>query len=165
MSNLYELSQTVEQIVQEVISAEGELSTELEARLNAVSLDFKDKAGNIARWVKNIEANEPGIEAEITRLQRRMKVQNNIKDRLEKYLHFCMENANLNKLELGTITLSIDKNPPSVAIDSEEDLPSRYIRIEQTKSINKQEIGKDLKAGKVVSGAHLVTDKTHLKIR
>lgn len=165
MDSLYEISKDVEIVVREVMDAEGVLSADLEKRLDEISTDFKTKSTNIGRWILNIEANEPGIEKEIARLQKRLSVQNNLKERLEKYLKFCMENAGLDKVESEVVTISIDKNPPSVAIDNEEDLPARYIRIEQTKTIDKKSISRDLKDGKIVSGAHLVTDRTHIRIR
>jgi hypothetical protein len=163
--SLYDVSKDIELIVQEVMDAEGVLSSELETRLDFLSLSFKDKVGNIGRWILNIEANEPGLDNEIKRLQKRLKTQINMKERLAKYLKFCMETANLNKVELDNLTVSLDKNPPSVEIEDEKELPARYVKIEQITTIDKKQISCDLKAGKVVSGAHLVTDRTHLKIR
>ena len=168
MSNLYDLSRSVELVVHEVIDADGELSSDLEKRLDEVSLNFKDKSANIGRWVLNINSNEAAIELEIARLQKRLKVQDNLRKRLKDYLKFCMEVAGLNKLDLTTFTISIAKNPPSVSEISEEDaekLPSKYVRIVQTKSIDKKEILTDLKNGVEIPGAYLVTDRTNLRIK
>lgn len=165
MSNLYELSKTVESVIAEVINAEGDLSPNLEKRLDEISLQFKDKSSNIGKWVLNIDANADSIKHEIERLQKRVRVQENLKTRLKDYLKYCMENAGLQKLDLTTFTISINKNPPSVGEINEDKLPSKYVKVVQTTSIDKAELLRDLKAGEVIPGAYLITDKTNLRIR
>lgn len=165
MTNLYELSKTVEQVIMEVIDAEGELSTDLEKRLEEVSLDFKSKSSNIGKWVLNIDANAEAIDTEIARLMKRAQVQQNLKKRLKDYLKFCMENAGLRKLDLGTLTISIAKNPPSVEVENEAALPGKFIRIVQTQSVDKKLLLSVLKSGEKVEGARLVTDREHLNIK
>lgn len=165
MTNLYELSKTVDMVVHEVIDAEGELSPDLERRLDEISLQFKDKASNIGKWVLNIDSNDTLIQNEIERLQRRLRIQGNLKKRLKDYLKFCMENCGLNKLDLSTFTISIAKNPPSVGEIDETKLPSKYIKVVQTTSIDKKSLLIDLKTGEQIPGAYLVSDKTNLRIR
>jgi hypothetical protein len=164
-NSLYSLSNEVEKVIQEVVFADGELSPELEWQLDKISGNFKAKAGNIAKWCLNLDANVPGLEQEIKRLQNRLRVQNNLRTRLTNYIKFCMENAGLHKLDMGTFTISIDKNPPSVGVITEELLPSKYIRVVQTQSVDKKQLLQDLKDGEKIEGAVLITDKTRLTIR
>lgn len=165
MTNLYDLSKSVEQVIMEVIDAEGELSELLENRLEEVSLDFKSKSSNIGKWVLNIDANAEAIDTEIARLMKRAQVQQNLKKRLKDYLKFCMENAGLRKLDLGTFTISIAKNPPSVEVENEAALPGKFIRIVQTQSVDKKLLLSALKSGEQVEGARLITDREHLSIK
>ena len=164
-NSLYSLSNEVEKVIQEVVFADGELSPDLEQQLDKISGDFKAKAGNIAKWCLNLDANVPGLEQEITRLQKRLKVQGNLNQRLKNYIKYCMENAGLHKLDMGTFTISIAKNPPSVEVVTEELLPSKYIRVVQTQSVDKKQLLQDLKDGEKIEGAVLITDKTRLTIR
>ena len=164
MTNLYELSKTVESVIQEVVSAEGELSPELEKRLDEIGLAFKDKNIAISKWVLNINSNADAIKAEIERLEKRAKVQDNLKKRLMDYMKFCLENAGLQKLDMGTMTLSINKNPPSVVVFDEPALPAKYVKVVQTTSIDKKQLLSDLKQGEV-PGATLETEKTHLRLK
>ena len=164
-NSLYSLSNEVERVIQDVVFADGGLSPELEQQLDKISGDFKAKAGNIAKWCLNLDANVPGLEQEITRLQKRLKVQGNLNQRLKNYIKYCMENAGLHKLDMATFTISIAKNPPSVEVVTEELLPSKYIRVVQTQSVDKKQLLQDLKDGEKIEGAALITDKTRLTIR
>jgi hypothetical protein len=164
IETLYELSKSVALIVQDVVDAEGELSTELEKRLENTGLAFKDKAFNIGKWCLNIDGNVESIDRELVRLEHRKRTQQNLQKRLKDYLKYCMENAGLNKLDLQTFIISIAKNPPSVEIDDEEKLPAQYTTIIETKTIDKKKLLADIKDHEI-PGAHLVTDKVHLRIK
>ncbi len=76
-----------------------------------------------------------------------------------------MEQADVQKIESPTVTLRIQKNPPSVEILAEDQLPARFIKIKQITEIDKTGMLAALKNGEAVTGARLVTEKTHLRIR
>lgn len=165
MAHLYELSAELATINDEIISADGELTPDLEARLDSVSLDFRAKSQGIAKWTLDIAGVEAMIETEIARLQRKKKVAENLRTRLLAYIKGCMEQADLQKIESPIITLRIQKNPPSVEVLAEDQLPARFIRIKQITEIDKSEMLTALKNGEDVPGARLVTERTHLRIR
>ena len=162
---LYELSKTVEQIAQECIDADGELSIGLEKRFDDANMDFKVKSSSIGQWILNLDSNETAIEAEIERLKKRALIQDHLRTRLKEYIKTCMVRAGVSKLDMATFTISIAKNPPSVGDIAEHLLPARYVRIVQTTTIDKRAILADLKAGESIPGAYLVTDKTNLLIK
>jgi hypothetical protein len=165
MSHLYELSKELAVINDEIISADGELSTDLEARLDSVSLDFRAKSQNIAKWTLNIAGVETMIETEIGRLQRKKKVAENLRTRLTAYVKRCMEQADVLKIESSTITLRIQKNPPSSDIFAEDQLPAKFIHIKQITELDRTGILAALKNNETVPGARLITERTHLRIR
>ncbi len=165
MAHLYELSTELALINDEIISADGELSPDLEARLDSVSLDFRAKSQGIAKWTLDLAGVESMIETEIARLQRKKKVAENLRQRLTAYIKACMEQADVQKIESPTLTLRIQKNPPSVEILAEEQLPARFIRIKQVTEIDRTGMLAALKNGEDVPGARLVTERTHLRIR
>lgn len=162
--SLYEMSKELAVINDEIISADGELSTELEARLDSVSLDFRAKSQSIAKWTLDIAGTEQAIDAEIARLQRRKKVAENLRTRLTAYIKACMEQADVQKIEWPTITLRIQRNPPSVEVTDADKVPAKYTRIKQITEIDKKAMLSALKDGEQVDGARLVDDKTHLRI-
>lgn len=51
------------------------------------------------------------------------------------------------------VKMGLKLSPPSVVIESIEDLPGRYVKV--TKTADKTEIAKAIKAGRVVTGAKL----------
>ena len=103
MAHLYELSTELATINDEIISADGELTPDLEARLDSVSLDFRAKSQGIAKWTLDIAGVEAMIETEIARLQRKKKVAENLRTRLMAYIKGCMEQADVQKIESPTI--------------------------------------------------------------
>jgi hypothetical protein len=165
MTNLYEMSTELATINNEIISADGELTPDLEARLDSVSLDFKAKSHGIAKWTLDIAGVESMIETEIARLQRKKRVAENLRTRLLAYIKDCMEQADVQKIESPTITLRIQKNPPSVEILAEDQIPAKFTRIKQITEIDKTGMLAALKTGEEVPGARLVTEKTHLRIK
>jgi hypothetical protein len=164
MSKLYELSNELSTINDSIISADGEISTELENRLDATSLDFKAKSQGIAKWILDISGGESIIDEEIARLQRKKRVAENLRTRLLAYIKGCMEQADVKKIESPTITIRIQKNPSSVEIVDAEKIPAKYTRIKQVTEIDKSSILSDLKNGDDIPGTRIVTDKTHLRI-
>ncbi len=52
------------------------------------------------------------------------------------------------------VKMGLRQSPPSVVVDSIEDLPGRFVKV--AKSADKAEIAKAIKAGRVVTGAKLV---------
>jgi hypothetical protein len=165
MAHLYELSNELAVINDEIISADGELTPDLEARLDSVALDFRAKSQNIAKWTLDIAGVESMIETEIARLQRKKRVAENLRARLLAYVKGCMEQADVQKIESPTITLRIQKNPASVEILAEDKLPAKFIRIKQIAELDKTGMLAALKNGEDVPGARLVTERTHLRIR
>ena len=108
---LYKLSNELAVINNEIISADGELTQDLEARLDSVALDFRAKSQGIAHWTLEIAGVETMIDTEIARLQRKKKIAENLRTRLIAYIKGCMEQADVLKIESATIALRIQKNP------------------------------------------------------
>ena len=163
--NLYLISQELATIHQEIEDAQGDLSEALEARLDAVSLNLKEKTENIVRWTLTIDSKTESIDKEIYRLQHRKEMAEKLNKRLQNYVKSCMERAEIKKLDYPLFTVVIQKNPPSVDIINEESIPNGYKTIKTTISVEKKRLLDDLKAGQSVEGCQLITDKTHLRIK
>lgn len=165
MENLYDLSSQLAVINNEIIDAEGEVSPELERRLDETGLALQDKVQGIARWMFNIEGREDALDKEIARLTARKKQVVGLRSRLKEYVKSNMEIADIKKLEFDTFEVTVAKNPPSVEITDVEVVPAQFIEVVTTNKIDKKEILKTMKSGYKVLGAKLVTDKTNLRIK
>jgi hypothetical protein len=166
MSKLYKLSTELALINDQIIDADGELSTELELRLDALNLALIDKATGIRKWRAQLDSDEAGLDAEIKRLQKMKKTAMNLRDRLEAYIKKNMEFADKQKIETPIGAFTICKNPPSMEILYAEMIPVEYHDIvPQHLELNKERLRKDVLAGKEVPGAKCISDRTHLRVK
>lgn len=163
--SLYQLASELEAINDELRLSEGELTPELEQRLDGCGLALKSKVEGIVKWTIDLEGREKAIEAEIERLQKMKSTVSNLHDRLREYVHASMLRAEIQKIELPTMTISVQKNPPSLELVDVEAVPAKYVTIKTEKVIDRRSMLADLKAGEVMTCARLRTNKTHLKVK
>lgn len=88
--------------------------------LDAMECEIIDKAKNIALYIKNITAEANAIEAERKRLDARFRTKRSAADRLKKYLLNCLETANLKKIDLPEVMISVRNNPESAVISDDD---------------------------------------------
>lgn len=166
MSNLYEISNELARINDELEATGGEITTEIEALLDSCNLEFKDKCLNIGNWLLNIDGKVEALDKEIVRLVNRKNAAENLKSRLKEYVKTSMERAEINKLDFPSFTLAVQKNPASCEIWDEKRIPARFITIvPEQKVVNKKAVLEAMKKGEEIEGATLVSGKTHLRQR
>lgn len=157
---LYELTNDFRQ-VQALIEDGGE---GLEDTLEAINLAIEDKLENIAKVIKNLEADVDGFKQEEKRLaDRRQSIENNIKN-LKQYAENTMIVTGNKKIKAGLFTFAIQKNPPSVEIANEDLIPEKYKKTVTTTTIVKKDLLDALKEGQVIEGATIKQGKS-LRIR
>ena len=151
MAKLYELSTGYKNI--EYLLENGEDNEELAAVLNSLGEEIEDKAENIAKLIKNYEADIEAFKTEENRIaERRRTLENDVK-RLKEYLFNNMKLTGKTKFKKGTFSFNIAKNPASVEIVNQDIIPMDYRELVEV--INKKDILQVLKNGKDVQGAIL----------
>lgn len=115
---------------------------------------WEDKALNVARYIRNLEAEAAAIEEAKKRMDARAKRIRNGAARLTAYLKDELERTGL-KPKAPDLTLSLRNNPPSVVLEDESRIPETYRHTETVTRILKSEIGEALKAGQDIPGARL----------
>lgn len=170
MTALYQLSKELAQIHDELFDAQGELSTELETRLDQVNLALTEKATGLRKWLAMIDTDTNGLDAEIARLTKIKKQHVNLYERLKVYVHKNMLVADLKKIETPIGTFTVAKNPPSVEGPTTPELleqtPEQYrVPVPATWTPDKKLIKAALEEGYEVLGWKLITDRTNLKIK
>ena len=163
--SLFRLASELEAIAHDLRVSEGELTPELEAKLDACNLAMKDKCEGLIKWTISLEGKQDAIEKEIARLTKMKTSVANLHDRLQEYVHTSMIRADIQKIELPTMEISVVKNPPSLDLVNYDSVPAEYVTFKQEKVIDRRAILADLKAGKVIPCARLNTSKTHLKVK
>lgn len=163
---LYELSHELALIHADVEEAGGELSTELEARLDGITMALEHKATSIGQWVLSLKADEAAIDGELARLKKMKQARINLQDRLKAYVMGCMDSANLQKITHPTCPIRIQRNSqPTLILNPEKtDWPSAYCDVvPEHLELNKATLKTALADGAQVEGAQLYQG-SHLRI-
>lgn len=135
--------------------------------LEGLSGDLEKKATNVAYFIRNLDATASQIKMAEEQMANRRKAMENRAERIREYLKANMEIAGINEISCPHFKLVIRKNPPSVVIDAESQIPANYFSQPETPppQVNKNYIAIAIKAGRVVPGVHLDTTKTRLEIK
>jgi Siphovirus Gp157. len=127
--------------------------------LESIEGEIKDKAVNIGYVVKNLEADEVAIDAEIKRLQAKKKVVVKKKQGLKDYLQNNMIAVGIEKIKSAVFNIRIQKNPQSLKFENEEQFMKNEFYdnyfIPQPPKLDKKQILEDLKNGAVIEGVEL----------
>ena len=129
--------------------------------LEGIEGALEDKADGYAKVMKQLEANADGLETEIKRLQERKSLMAKNVDRMKSTLQKMMETTGKEKFKTELFSFHIQNNPPSLVMDSEdiEVIPMEYL-VPQDPKIDKTKIKADIKAGKEITFAHMVTGRS-----
>ena len=162
---LYELSQDYRQALDTLTDPENDLPAEVIAdTLEGLQGTLEDKAVNVAKFFKNLEATAQAIKgAEQRMAQRRNAIEHRVAS-MKDYLKTHMEACGITKIESPWFTLAIQKNPAAVEIMDEDSLPDDFVEIVTTRKIDKAGIKQAIEAGADVPGA-VLTRGTRLAIR
>ncbi len=164
-----EKKRTLSDIVNDVLAAawlldeaEGELSPELEAELDALSVELPEKVDRLLGAVDGLKAKADVYAARAKSLNAAAKRLRGDAARLQDYCRLCLEGAKITKLETENYpSVTIRKNPPRVEIADEVEFLLHYADTEFVKSvtthkIDKAEAKRVLKAGGGLHGAEFV---------
>lgn len=160
---LYELTQNYMNL-QELLENPDIPQQMIEEALNEVGGEIEEKAENIAKLIKSLEADIEGIKREEMRFATRRKVLETRVNNLKYYLQTAMLSVNKNKIKSKLFTINVQPNPASIAIDNIDIIPDEYKeKVEEVKA-DKKKIKEAIKQGIEVPGARLVETKG-LRIR
>ncbi len=138
---------------------EGEITPDLELKLDALELEYKDKLENLGRLIKHTEAHEQALADEIKRLQAR-KAQ---AERKAEWLRgYVMQHLNGAKFESATVCYSLRRSE-IVEVPDETLVPEQWLKPQPPK-VDKAGIKERLKAGDEFSFARLV-EKYNLQVK
>jgi hypothetical protein len=159
MSNLslYKLSSNYMRALDALTDPEADIPAEVVAdTLEGLEGELQEKAVNVAKFMRNMEAMSQAIkEAEAQMARRRKAIEGRVKC-LKDYLKENMEACGISKIESPWFRLAVQKNPAAVDVVDEAALPDEFKEQVVTVKIDKAAIRDALKAGVDVPGAALV---------
>ena len=134
---------------------QGELTPEIEQQLQINEEQLKEKAINYGYVIRSFEYDNDIIDAEIKRLKQLKEQKENAIDKLKSAVSDAMQLYGIEKIDSPTLKLSFRK---SESIEVSDNLDKKYLIEKITMQPDKQAIKKDIKDGKQVEGALLVTN-------
>ena len=127
---------------------------------------LQQKSQNIIGYTKNIELTINAMKEEEKRIAENRKSLESKLDKFKQYVKENMERLGITKMETELGTLSIAKNPLSVEIENEDEIPAEFKQEIVTIKIDKTAIKNHFKeTGEVAAGVQIVDDKTSLRIK
>lgn len=127
---------------------------------------LQQKSQNTIAYTRNIELTIEAMKSEEKRISEQRKALENRLERFKEYVKECMEKGGFTKVDTGLGTLTIAKNPMSIEIIDEEEVPDEFKKIVTTKKVDRDAIKKHFKeTGEILSGIRIIDDKTSLRIK
>jgi hypothetical protein len=162
---IYEIDDAIQSAL-DAIEVDTETGEILNAdRLDAVVADARLKVVSTAKYRAMRKATLKGMEEAYKALGARIKAEKKRDEWLAAMQLRAMHSLGDKSIEAPDILVKIGKLPPSVRILDEAQIPAEYVKAKMETSIDKLAIASDLKAGKSVPGAMLVTDGEKIIIR
>lgn len=165
---LYQIATEYRQITDVLMDAQTDEQT-LRDTLEGERWPLELKAQNYGFVIRNLQAAAANIkEAEEQMKARRQAIERRAANLIE-FLKTGMEIARVTKLETPYFALTVKKNPPSVDVWDEKQIPEKYMRTPEPPPPpapvpDKKAIAEALKAGEDVPGAQLAQG-TRLEIK
>ena len=131
--------------------------------LDEINESLEIKADNIARFIRNLDADITALKTEEDRLAEKRRVLQNKQTWLKSYLFNVLKELKLQSIKAGIFNISIRKSPPSVSVKDQTLIPQEFF-IPVEPKLDLRAIAEKLKAGEQVPGAEL-TQGESLAIR
>ncbi len=146
---------------------DGELTEQEYQQLGEeLAQELQNKSANIIGYIKNGEYLLNSIKEEENRLATMRKMGENKLEKFKQYVKENMELLGAEKIVTELGSLAIAKNPMSVEIENEDEVPSEFKKEVVTVKVDKTAIKNHFKeTGEVIPGVVIVDDKTSLRIK
>ena len=127
---------------------------------------LQQKSQNVIGYSKNIELTIEAMKTEEKRISEQRKTLESRLTRFKEYVKECMEQCGTTKIETPLGTLTVAKNPISVEIVNEDEIPNEYKQEVVTIKVDKKAIADNFKAtGEIPDGVNINTQNTSLRIK
>ncbi len=161
---LYEISDKYQFLLHEMYNHEtGEVNENVLAKLNELADSAENKCINIVKIWEEFNKEIAAIKEAKERMAKREKAFKNQVDRLKEYLQTNMERCEIKKIECPEFVIGLQKNPPSVDVLNEDEVPHDYDKCPK-RELDISKIKQDLQNGVVIPGVRLV-QRNSVRIR
>lgn len=137
-------------------------SVDITAALENIGGALEEKLENVAKLVRNLEAEAKAYEEEEKRLRAQKQAAKNRVESIKRYVKESLEEIGRDKVEAGIFKWSLQNGPGRVEITDETKIPEEFF-VTEIKPL-KSEIKKAIEEGIITEGAEIVRDKS-LRLR
>ena len=165
MSNLYQLSNEVESLYNQLINGVDEdtgevlLNNEIAELLKAKEQEFDNKAVAVATVSRRFKARAEEIDEEIKRLKAMKDYAEKTEERLKNALKTACEITGKTKIDGLSARISFTTRDKVEILDDSK-IPDEFMQVYITKKPKLTEIKEAIKNGKTVDGAELIKNTT-----
>ena len=156
--NIFNIQSEYQQLVNQLIENQGEITPELELALQINKDNFHSKSENYAYITKQFDGEIDIIDNEIKRLQQAKRSREKTIERLKATIELAMLTFDIDKIETPLIKISFRKSE-SVEVTDVNELPNEFKVIKLTESADKLKIKDALKSGMFISGCSIKTNR------
>ena len=159
--SLYQITSSFPKLIEEEMSEEDK--KEVKKELTEL---LQQKSQNLIGYIRNIELTIEAMKNEEKRISEQRKILESRLTKFKQYVKECMEQNGFTKIETQLGALSIAKNPISVEIYDEAQIPDEYKTKVIEIKVDKTAIKKALKeTGEIIPGTRIIDNKTSLRIK
>lgn len=131
-----------------------------------IAQELQTKGANVIGYIRNTELLIEAMKAEEKRIADTRKTGEAKLEKFKQYVLENMERLSLSKIQTELGALSVSKNPMSVEIENEDEIPSEFKQEVVTTKIDKTAIKKHFKTtGEIIPGTKIIDDKMSLRIK
>jgi hypothetical protein len=163
-SSIFNISNELQAIINEIIDSGGEVTTEIENALEIKESELAVKSENYGYVIKSMEYDVSIVDAEIKRLQAIKKVRANAIDRLKNVLSETMIQFEVPEIVTPTMKINFRKSTTLEIID-EDRIPKEYKKVKVTTSVDKMLLKDAIKDGISFEGIAELKTNQNLQIK
>jgi len=160
---IYQIEQSYNQLAEQLINNDGELTTELAEQLAITEEQLQNKSVAYSFVIKQMDADIETIEAEIKRLQSAKKQREKATEYLKERIKHAMELFQIEEIKTPLVKINFRKSE-SVEVENVNALPNVYKTVKVVETADKVAIKEAIKNGADIIGCRLVANK-NLQIR
>lgn len=156
--NLYQIKEEHLNVMRQIEENDGEITPEIEQALALTNEDFENKAISYGYVIKSFADNQDLIKQEIDRLKSLLEREIKYEEAVREKLKYAMLEFGVNEINTPTLKLSFRKSE-AVEIINEEEIAAEFIKVKETKTVDKTKLKAAIKEGRPVAGAKLVINQ------
>lgn len=152
---IYQIEQSYNQLAEQLIDNDGELTSELSEQLAITEEQLQNKSVAYSFVIKQMDADIDTIDAEIKRLQAAKKQREKASEYLKERIKHAMELFSIEEIKTPLVKINFRKSE-TVEVDNVNWLDGKYKTIKVTETADKRKLKQAIEDGVVIDGVRIV---------